>query len=173
MYKCTPHRESADHAKYFFLHISSSYAKILREINFQPREFPRSVSRAKDREKRMREKRLNDGNNNGQLRIANPTLGGTHTIFWPLWSNNYNHYSRDCGWPRRPWPNSGRKKAKKRSKISFFLHKEIKITKKIFWGGNFYFLKKKSWFFCSFFCFLRPAFGHGRLGHPQSLEYLW
>ena len=22
------------------------------------------------------------------------------------------------------------------------------------------------------FCFLRQAFGHGRLGHPQSLEYL-
>ena len=26
--------------------------------------------------------------------------------------------------------------------------------------------------FWTFFCFLRPAFGHGRLGHPQSLEYL-
>ena len=24
----------------------------------------------------------------------------------------------------------------------------------------------------TFFCFLWPAFGHGRLGHPQSLEYL-
>ena len=23
-----------------------------------------------------------------------------------------------------------------------------------------------------FFCFLQPAFGHGRLGQPQSLEYL-
>ena len=23
-----------------------------------------------------------------------------------------------------------------------------------------------------FFDFLRPAFGHGRLGHPESLEYL-
>ena len=28
------------------------------------------------------------------------------------------------------------------------------------------------WFFGRFFCFLRPAFGHGCLGHPQSLEYL-
>ena len=26
-------------------------------------------------------------------------------------------------------------------------------------------------FFRRFFCFLRPAFGHSRLGHPQSLEY--
>ena len=26
-------------------------------------------------------------------------------------------------------------------------------------------------FFGRFFCILRPAFGHGRLGHPQSLEY--
>ena len=25
--------------------------------------------------------------------------------------------------------------------------------------------------FRTFFCFLRPAFGHGCLGHPQSLEY--
>ena len=25
--------------------------------------------------------------------------------------------------------------------------------------------------FRTFFCFLRPAFGHCRLGHPQSLEY--
>ena len=26
--------------------------------------------------------------------------------------------------------------------------------------------------FRAFFCFLWPVFGHGRLGHPQSLEYL-
>ena len=37
--------------------------------------------------------------------------------------------------------------------------------------GKFYFFKKKRWFFGRFFCYLRPAFGHGRLGHPQSLEY--
>ena len=39
------------------------------ETNFQPREFPRSGSKAEDgeREKRKREKRgPNDGNNNGQ-----------------------------------------------------------------------------------------------------------
>ena len=57
------------------LHISSSYAKILGETNFQPREIPRSGSKAKDgeRERRRREReRLNDGNNNGQLRIATP-----------------------------------------------------------------------------------------------------
>ena len=32
----------------FFGHISSSYAKILGETNFQPGEFPRSGSKAKD-----------------------------------------------------------------------------------------------------------------------------
>ena len=37
---------------------------------------------------------------------------------------------------------------------------------------HFYFLKKKRWFFGRLFSFLRPAFGHGRLCHPQSLEYL-
>ena len=26
----------------------------------------------------------------------------------------YQKYFRDCGWPRRPWPNAGRKKSKKR-----------------------------------------------------------
>ena len=36
--------------------------------------------------------------------------------------------------------------------------------------GNFFFTKKKK-IFERFFDFLRPAFGHGRLGHPQSLEY--
>ena len=43
------------------LHISSSYAKILGETNYQPGEIPRSGSKAKDGEKR-----LNDGNINGQ-----------------------------------------------------------------------------------------------------------
>ena len=33
------------------------------------------------------------------------------------------------------------------------------------------FLRKKKQIFRPIFCFLRPAFGHGRLGHPQSLEY--
>ena len=41
------------------------------------------------------------------------------------------------------------------------------------WGVNFIFLRKKADFFGRFFCFLRPAFGHGRLGHPQSLEYFF
>ena len=29
-------------------------------------------------------------------------------------------YSRDCGWPRRPWPNAGRKRQQKRPKNQFF-----------------------------------------------------
>ena len=37
--------------------------------------------------------------------------------------------------------------------------------------GNFYFFTKKKLIFKQFFNFLRPAFGHGRLGYPQSLEY--
>ena len=45
------------------------------------------------------------------------------------------------------------------------------MQKKIFLGGKFHFFKKKRWFFGRFFCFLRPAFGQCRLGHPQSLEY--
>ena len=51
------------------MHISSSYAKILGETNFHAREIPRSGSKAKDGEKREKERtkeRLNDGNNNGQ-----------------------------------------------------------------------------------------------------------
>ena len=43
------------------------------ETNFQPREFPRSGSKAKDRKEK---ERLKVGNNNGQLRIANATSGG-------------------------------------------------------------------------------------------------
>ena len=57
--------------------ISSSYAKILGETNVQPREIPRSGSKAKDGEKEETEKeRLNEGNNNGQLQIAKATSGG-------------------------------------------------------------------------------------------------
>ena len=43
--------------------------------------------------------------------------------------------------------------------------------KKYFLGANFIFFRKKG-DFSDVFCFLRPAFGHGRLGHPQSLEYV-
>ena len=50
----------------FFLHISSSYAKILGETNFHTREFPRSGSKAKDGKRQRKEERLNDGVNNGQ-----------------------------------------------------------------------------------------------------------
>ena len=45
------------------------------------------------------------------------------------------------------------------------------MQKKIFFLGNFYFFTKKKLFLSDFFDFLRPAFGHGRLGYPQSLEY--
>ena len=53
--------------KYFFLHISSSYAKILGEKLFRTWEFPRSGSKAKDGEKKKkRRERPNDGDNNGR-----------------------------------------------------------------------------------------------------------
>ena len=53
--------------KYLFLHISSSYAKILGETLFRTWEIPRSGSKAEDGEKRReKEERLNDGENNGQ-----------------------------------------------------------------------------------------------------------
>ena len=41
----------------FFLHISSSYAKILGETNFHTRENPQSGSKAKDGEKREKRKK--------------------------------------------------------------------------------------------------------------------
>ena len=44
--------------------------------DFQPREFTRSGSKAKDGE------RLKVGNNNGQLRIANTTSGGASKAAW-------------------------------------------------------------------------------------------
>ena len=46
--------------KIFFLNISSSYAKISGETNFQPREFPRRGSKAKDREKKKEERYSRD-----------------------------------------------------------------------------------------------------------------
>ena len=55
------------------MYIPSSYAKILGETNFQPREFPRSGSKAKDgKEREKKIKRPKIGNKNGQLRIATP-----------------------------------------------------------------------------------------------------
>ena len=59
----------------FFLHISSSYAKILGETNFQPQEFHRR------REKTEREE---VSVNNGQLRIANATPVGARKPPGPI-----------------------------------------------------------------------------------------
>ena len=64
----------------FFLHISSSYAKILGETNFPPLEFLRTGSKAKDGESKR--ERLNYGNNNGQLHIANATSDGARKAAW-------------------------------------------------------------------------------------------
>ena len=56
--------------KIFFLHISSSYAKILEQKLFRTREIPQSGSKAKDRKREKERPKV--GNNNGQLRIATP-----------------------------------------------------------------------------------------------------
>ena len=56
----------------FFLHISSSYAKILGETNFRTREIPRSGSKAKDGERKR--KRILQG-----LRVAQAAM----TERWP------------------------------------------------------------------------------------------
>ena len=61
--------------------ISSSYAKILGKTNFHTQEFPRSGSKAKDGEKKIK-RRLNDGSKNGQLRIANATSGRARKAAW-------------------------------------------------------------------------------------------
>ena len=74
----------------FFLHISSSYAKILGETNFHKREITRSGLKAKDGEKkkeREKEERLYDGDNNGQA------THGARKHAWSMqaaWANWYN-----------------------------------------------------------------------------------
>ena len=60
----------------FFLHVSSSYAKILGETNVQRRRFPKVGQKQKTE------------NNNGQLRIATPPrrtqsrLGQNQSSIW-------------------------------------------------------------------------------------------
>ena len=51
-----------------FLHISSSYAKILGETNFHAREIPRSGWKAEGVERKKRKNKV--GENNGQLRFV-------------------------------------------------------------------------------------------------------
>ena len=84
-----PLRKSTRKSPPFFLHISSSYAKILGETNFQPRQFPRNGSKAKDRE------RQNDGNNNGQLRIVTPPRVAHAKPPGPMVANMILSYSND------------------------------------------------------------------------------
>ena len=51
-------------------------------------------------------------------------LGG-----WIWWITANLKYSRDCGWPRRPWPNAGRRKQKKRPKNHLFFFKKLNVPK--------------------------------------------
>ena len=57
------------------LHISSSYAKILGKQIFSSGVSLKWV-KSKRRRKKKKNRGLNDGNKNGQLRIANATSGG-------------------------------------------------------------------------------------------------
>ena len=69
--------------KYFCLHISSSYAKYWVKNYFAHGRFPEVGQKQKTEKKRKREReRLNDGNNNGQLCIANATSGGARKAAW-------------------------------------------------------------------------------------------
>ena len=67
--------------KFSFLHISSSYAKILGGKLFRTQEFPEVGQKQKTEKKKKRE-RLNGCNNNGQLGIANFTSGGARKAAW-------------------------------------------------------------------------------------------
>ena len=49
----------------------------------------------------------------GQLCNLNPS---NYNTFWLILLRNFFKYSRDCGLPRRPWANAGRKKLKNPSK---------------------------------------------------------
>ena len=57
-----------------FLHISSSYAKILGKTNFSLGSFPKVFQKQKTEKKKIY--------NNGQLRIANATSGGARKAAW-------------------------------------------------------------------------------------------
>ena len=70
--------------QYLKKNISSSYTKILGETNFQPREFPRSGSKAKDVKEKEERKGPKVGNNNGKLLIANTTSGGARKAPGPI-----------------------------------------------------------------------------------------
>ena len=86
--------------KYFFLHISSSYAKILGEKLFRTWEIPRSGSKAEDREKKEKrgeKERLNDGENNGQA------THGARKHAWrtqAAWANKWLGFFRIVSHPK-------------------------------------------------------------------------
>ena len=76
--------------------------------------FSRSGSKAKDGKERERDgaKRLNDGNNNGKLRIANATSGGACKAAWVKRANDGNnngqatHGARKHAWrTQAAWAN--------------------------------------------------------------------
>ena len=80
----------------FFLHISSTYAKIMGETDFHTLEFPRSGSKAKDGEKERKRDRPNDGYNNGQLCIATFCLSPQHRT-WKLFHTLIHVISGNVG----------------------------------------------------------------------------
>ena len=85
----------------------------------------------------------------------------------PKWvkSKTRREYSRDCGWPRRPWPNAGRRKQKKRPKNHLFFLKKIKFTPPNFFFCIYLLVMPKYW--------VKNYFAHGRfpkVGQKQKTE---
>ena len=81
--------------------IPSSYAEILGETNFQPREFPRSGWKAEgvERKRKKKKKKIKKkvGENNGQLRFVR------HHRWWTqaAWTNSFIN---SCGARKMPRP---------------------------------------------------------------------
>ena len=95
-----------------------------------------------------------------------------HKRSWPLFSHTFFFFFLSfflSSTPSTFHPIRGISRAWKFVSPNIFGITRRYMQKKIL--GNFDFFTKKSWFSTFFFFLLRPAFGHGRLGHSQSLEY--
>ena len=95
-----------------------------------------------------------------QVRMAHTgRLGQNQTSI-----SNFKYY-RDCWWPRRPWPNAGRRKQKRRPKNSPFFLKKIKFTSKKYFFCIYLLVMPKYW--------VKNYFAHGRfpeVGQKQKTE---
>ena len=91
-------------------------------------------------------------------------------------SHIISKYSRDCGWPRRPWPNAGRKKQKKRPKNHLFFFKKLNLPpKEIFFWSKFSLFTKKADFSDVFSAFYgqRSVMAAWATRSPWSISFLF